>query len=132
MANGLKERGATGIVVDGCILTAEVLKKREDIPVFSRGMVSRANPAAKPGWLNVPAICGGVIVNPGDLIVGDEDGVVVVPRDWVPDIITQVEVDNAQRLLDGNIPPREPQSEPYYERCNAETKLRAVDNIEWQ
>lgn len=134
MANGMKEAGATGIVVDGYVLTAEVLRKREGIPVFSRGTVARADDPERPGWLNVPVICGGVIVNPGDLIVGDEDGVAVVPRAQVPDIIYLVEGrgnerEGAHRPLDGNIPPRTPQASPYYQRCGAEDKLAAMDGV---
>jgi 4-hydroxy-4-methyl-2-oxoglutarate aldolase len=129
MANGLKEAGATGIVVDGYILTAEVLRKRENIPVFSRGTVARAESGRGPGWLNVPVICGGVIVNPGDLIVGDEDGVAVVPRAWVPEVIEAMEQQGADRPLDGNIPPRPPQDKPYYERCGAEERVATMDNI---
>ncbi len=43
MANGLREQGAIGVVVDGYVLTAELLRKREGIPVFCRGTVSRSN-----------------------------------------------------------------------------------------
>ncbi len=129
MANGMKEAGATGIVVDGYILTAEVLRKRENIPVFSRGTVARADMRKGAGWLNVPVICGGVIVNPGDLIVGDEDGVAVVPRALVPEVIKYTEDTGADRPLDGNIPPRTPQERPYYQRSGAEEKIAAMDNI---
>lgn len=129
MANGLKEAGATGIIVDGYILTAEVLRKRENIPVFSRGTVSIAESGKGPGWINVPVICGRVIVNPGDLVVGDEDGVVVVPRDWIPRVVEENEAAGTDRPLDGNIPPRTPQEKPYYERVGAEEKARALPNM---
>ena len=129
MANGMKDAGATGIVVDGYILTAEVLRKRENIPVFSRGTVARAESGKGPGWLNVPVICGGVIVNPGDLIVGDEDGIAVIPRARVPEVVEYNERTGADRPLDGNIPARTPQEKPYYQRCGAEEKLAAMDNL---
>ena len=129
MANGLKEAGAAGIVVDGYILTAEVLRKRENIAVFSRGTVARAESGKGPGWINVPVICGGVIVNPGDLIVGDEDGVAVVPRNLVPEVIQHNEDTGAQRPLDGVIPPRTPQDKPYYQRCGAEDTVAAMDDV---
>lgn len=128
MANGLKEMGATGVVADGYILTAEVIRKREGIPVFSRGTVSRSNGTDKPGWINTPVICGGVIVNPGDLILGDEDGVVVIPKNHIEEVVDLVEGkgnerEGAIRPLDGNIPPREPVDKPYYQRSGAEDKL---------
>lgn len=134
MANGLKEMGATGIVADGYILTAEVIRKREGIPVFSRGTVSRSNGTDKPGWINSPVICGGVIVHPGDLILGDEDGVVVVPYDHIEEVVDLVEGkgnerEGAIRPLDGNIPPRDPVVKPYYQRSGAEEKLAKMDNI---
>ena len=91
MANGLKEVGAIGIVADGYVLTAEVIRKREGISVFCRGAVSVSRGMEHPGWINTPVICGGVIVNPGDLILGDEDGVVVVPQAHAEEIISLVE-----------------------------------------
>jgi regulator of RNase E activity RraA len=134
MANGLREQGAIGIVVDGYVLTAELLRKREAIPVFCRGSVSRSNPPASPGWINVPVICGGVIVNPGDLILGDEDGVVVVPCGHIEAVIRDVAGPDGgnypKHPPDGNIPPREPQSEPYYKRSGAEEKVDAMDVVE--
>ena len=48
--------------------------------IFSRGSVPRVAGASKLGEVNVPVSCGGIVVMPGDVIVGDEDGVVVVPR----------------------------------------------------
>lgn len=128
-AAGLKEAGATGVVVDGYTLTGEVLRVREGIPVFCRGTVARyANSSTRAGWINTPVICGGVIVYPGDLIMGDEDGVVVVPRLLVPDIIPRVEVD-AGRPADGSIPPREKKTEPYYKRSGAEDKAAKLADM---
>ncbi len=136
MANGLKEQGAAGIVADGAVLTGEAIRTREDIPVFCRGTVAYSNGMEHPGWINVPVICGGVIVNPGDLVLGDEDGVVVVPRDRAEDIITLVagrgnEREGAQRPPGGNLPPREPQAEPYYRRSGAEKKLGDLDGLKF-
>jgi 4-hydroxy-4-methyl-2-oxoglutarate aldolase len=134
MANGLKEMGATGIVADGYLLTAEVIRKREGIPVFSRGTISRSNDPQSPGWINTPVVCGGVIVNPGDLILGDEDGVVVVPRDHIEEVVVLVEGkgnkrEKSGRPLDGNIPPRDPVDKPYYQRSGAEEKLSKMTDI---
>ena len=135
MAGGIKAAGGAGIVVDGYVLTAEVIRKREGIPMFCRGTVPRSNPGEKPGWLNVPVICGGVIVNPGDLILGDEDGVVVVPRQRIEEILTRTEggrADGSERPSDGNFPPREPTEEPYYARRGVEQKLEARGDIIWR
>ncbi|MDG2242719.1 MAG: RraA family protein [Rhodospirillaceae bacterium] len=134
MANGLKEMGAAGIVADGYVLTGEVIRKREGIPVFCRGTVSLSRGMEYPGWINTPAICGGVIVNPGDLILGDEDGVVVVPKAHAEEIISLVEGhgngrEKPGRPRDGNLPARDPVDDPYYKRSGAEAKLEKIDNI---
>ena len=134
MANGLKEMGAAGIVTDGAVLTAEALRTREDIPVFCRGTAAVSNGMEHPGWINTPVICGGVIVNPGDLILGDEDGVVVVPRARADEIISLVagrgnEREGAQRPPDGVLLPRLKQDEPYFRRSGAQEKLRARKGI---
>jgi RraA family protein len=75
------KRGIGGFVIDGAIRDVRVLKKAS-IPVYAAG----ANPAGPykegPGEINYPVVCGGVVVNPGDIIVGDADGVIVInPRD---------------------------------------------------
>ncbi len=74
-----KARGLAGMVTDG--LARDIAGLREvDLPVFARGLTPNSPMKDGPGEINVPISCGGVIVNPGDIIVGDEDGVVVVPR----------------------------------------------------
>jgi 4-hydroxy-4-methyl-2-oxoglutarate aldolase len=135
MANGIREVGGVGIIVDGYVLTSEIIRKRENIPVFCRGTIARSNKAERPGWINVPAICGGVIVNPGDLILGDEDGVVVVPKDWIADIVKETagdRKDGAKRPEGGKYPAREEEDEPYYARRKIEDKLKNMDRIIWR
>ena len=73
-----KDRGIEGVVIDGSIRDIQDVKKLQ-YPVFCSGVTS-AGP--HKGWgdsINVPIQCGGVPVHPGDIIVGDDDGVVVVP-----------------------------------------------------
>ncbi|MDQ1002467.1 4-hydroxy-4-methyl-2-oxoglutarate aldolase [Neobacillus niacini] len=71
--------GIGGLVVDGVIRDI-VGVKALNFPVFSRGTTVAASGKAGVGQVNVPISCGGVPVNPGDIIVGDADGVVVIPR----------------------------------------------------
>jgi len=56
-------------------------------PVFARGTSPRAAGRGSLGEVNVPRSCGGVVVEPGDIIVGDADGVVVVPREKAAEIL---------------------------------------------
>lgn len=68
-----------GVVVDGGIRDQ---KKTIELgfPVFTRTRVAQASGKGKGGCMNVPVVCGGVLVQPGDLILGDADGVVVIPQ----------------------------------------------------
>lgn len=78
--------GVAGVVTDG--LARDIAGIREvGLPVFARGLVPNSPMKDGPGDINVPISCGGVIVNPGDIIVGDDDGVVVVPKGMAEMII---------------------------------------------
>ncbi|MCL2205056.1 MAG: hypothetical protein FWB82_00815 [Treponema sp.] len=70
-------RGIAGFVVDGCVRYIRDLMEK-DFPVYAAGVTPRGHYQGGPGEVNVPVNCGGVVVHPGDIIVGDEDGVVVV------------------------------------------------------
>ena len=136
MVHGFKEKGACGIVADGVVLTGEAIRTREGTPVFCRGTVAYSNGLEHPGWINTPVICGGVIVNPGDLILGDEDGVVVVPYDRAEDIIDLVaghgnEREGAQRPPGGVLPPRPQLDEPYHTRSGADQKLASREDVQF-
>ncbi len=80
LASILMAHGVAGVVIDGLARDADAIG-RLGLPVWCRGRATSAGPRQGPGEINVPVACGGVVVNPGDLIVADADGVVVVPRD---------------------------------------------------
>ena len=85
-----KAVGFQGIVIDGYIRDYEGIKQL-GLPVFAKGFM-QAGPIKKdPGMINVPIHCGGVRVEPGDLIVGGADGVSVVPRARVYEILERAE-----------------------------------------
>lgn len=71
--------GLRGAVVDGGWRDIAELQALE-FPVFGRGVSAFSPPKTRPGEINVPVSCGGVVVHPGDIVVGDREGVVVVPR----------------------------------------------------
>lgn len=75
-----KAKGIAGLVTDG--LVRDVAQTRDvDFPVFAIGLTPTGPTKEGVGQLNTAISCGGVIVNPGDIIVGDEDGVVVVQKE---------------------------------------------------
>ncbi|MFP3040990.1 hypothetical protein LQZ19_04105 [Treponema primitia] len=82
--------GVAGMVVDGyCRDTNGCLEL--NFPVYSRGIMQRGVIKKDPGIINGTVKCGGVIVNPGDLVVGDYDGVTVVPREKIEEIVDSAE-----------------------------------------
>jgi len=68
-----------GLVVDGVIRDLIDIKKL-NFPVFSKGTTVSSGTKTGPGEIDVPISCGGTSVNPGDIVVGDVDGIVVIPR----------------------------------------------------
>ena len=79
LATRIKTRGAAGIVADGCVRDSPFIK-RMGIPVYTRSVHPAANTSAiLPFAHNEPIQCGGVTVLPGDVLLGDEEGVVVIP-----------------------------------------------------
>lgn len=86
-----------GVVTDGAILDgASLLETR--MPMFSRGLTPVWSTWEKGGSINVPVELCGHIVEPGDLVVGDTDGVVVIPKGRIGEAIERVEAFNAYRL----------------------------------
>jgi len=83
----LMQRNVGGLVTDGAVRDSKVLKEY-GFPVFSASTTAKQGPAEFWPWQVNDAIqCGGVLVRPGDAIVGDDDGVVVVPRVLVDEVI---------------------------------------------
>jgi RraA family protein len=84
-----RHRGITGFVVDGYVRDVPEIVPLE-FPVFARG-TSPIGPLHRgPGEINYPISCGGVVVNPGDIVVADPAGVVIVPYDNVQEILDRL------------------------------------------
>lgn len=78
-----------GIVVDGAIRDVDGITRLR-MPAFSRTVCPGSCDKDGPGEINVPISCGGTVVCPGDVVVGDEDGIAVVPRDSAAEILELV------------------------------------------
>ena len=81
--------GLAGMIVDGCIRDAAEIRT-SGFPIFAAGINPNGPMKEGPGEINYPIHCGGQIVHPGDIIVADDDGVVVVPQDHAAGIVDKV------------------------------------------
>lgn len=88
MSTAAQARGLAGLVIDGCVRDADVLESC-GFPIFARGLCIRGTGKdyGARGWINHATLFDKLIVHPGDLIVGDADGLVVLPRERAADIV---------------------------------------------
>ncbi len=101
MAHASKAHGLAGVVIDGACRDAEDIEEL-GLPLFARAFNPGGTVKESLGPINQPVQCGGVAVKPGDIIVGDRDGVVVVPQERASQVLAA-----AQAIFDKEIKIRE-------------------------
>ena len=101
MCTSARSAGLGGIVVDGAVRDVEAMHET-GFPVYSRSVSPGACDKDGPGEINVPISCGNAVVMPGDIVVGDADGVAVIPRDDALEVLerARVLIDNEKRRIE--------------------------------
>lgn len=95
IANKAKHRGAAGFIIDGLIRDLDDVKD-VGMPVFARGVTAFGPLHRGPGEVNYPISCDGIVVNPGDIIVADATGIVVVRQEFAEQLVIRVTRRQAQ------------------------------------
>lgn len=97
IARQARAMGASAMILDGCVRDRDEMVEM-GFPVYARGYMQRGPGKKNPGRVNCPIVCGGVAVNPGDLIVADADGVTVVPKEKIDEALVAAEKKNSYEI----------------------------------
>jgi 4-hydroxy-4-methyl-2-oxoglutarate aldolase len=98
IARQAQVRGLAGIVIDSAVRDLRDLRQL-GLPIWSASVTAAGSVKATPGWVNVPVVCGDQLVNPGDAIVADDDGVVAVPIDETASVLEAAQARTAKEAI---------------------------------
>ncbi len=98
MTAGAQAIGCGGLVVDGCVRDAQSMVE-SGFPVFARGLSIKGSGKRQVGKVQKPIICGGTLVRPGDIIVGDRDGLVIVDPAEIDEVLRLSEAREANEAV---------------------------------
>ena len=87
LSGAARRKGIAGVIVDGAVRDVGVLSGWPDFAVFSRWITPRGPSSMERGTVNEPIVFGGVPVSPFDLLIGDDDGLVIIPRERVEELL---------------------------------------------
>lgn len=87
----VRRRGGVGMICDGAIRDVGELSKWSDFSVFARHITPRGPVSGERGMINAPVVCGGIAISPGDLLIGDDDGLVALTPELVRRCICDAE-----------------------------------------
>lgn len=123
MASYCRLRGIKGIIVDGSVRDVDAISKMEGFGVYARGITPDGPYKNGPGEINTPVNCGGRVVYPGDIVLGDEDGVIFVRPAEAEELLDKVRKlhENEEKIMDTM------RKEGTYERPWVKKKLETME-----
>lgn len=120
--------GLAGVVIDGAIRDSDQMKEL-DMSVYAAGVTPKGPYKDGPGEINVPVSCGGVIVNPGDIVIGDGDGIVIINPQDAPRILekAKAKMTKEQAIIQG-IKDRVPRDKSWVNKALEEVGCEVIDD----